>query len=168
MLTVMRSILALVLMVCAAPAKSHELKLQNLQIVHPWVHGPVTSGQTAPRDVLVYMTIFNRGGSQDRLIAASSPLAQSGELHEGAQTTQGIAFKPASAVKFADQGPIVVLHGVTDDLAGYEAFPVWLTFEHAGRVEVAVVVEDAAVRDPTCSGSLMPSEMHVHDHTQTK
>ena len=138
--------------------------------MHPWARGQAVSGITAPRDVSVFLTVFNRGAYPDRLIAVSSPLAATGELRDGPHATEAIAIGPASPVKMGFDGPHVVLRGVTDDLAGYEAFPVWLTFEKAGRVEVSVFVEDAAIKEPSCSGSLMPSEMpkssHDHEHDQ--
>ena len=164
MLTSMRAALALVLVAGVTPASGHELKLQNLHIVHPWAHGVAQPGTTAPRDVPVYMTVFNRGAVTDKLIGVSSPLAESAELRIGTQAAQSIPFGPAAAVQLAADGPNVVLRGVTDDLAGYEAFPVWLTFERAGRVEVSVMVEDVTVKAPTCSGSLMPSQMPAHTH----
>lgn len=164
MLTVTRALLALALAVAVSPVSGHELKLQNLHIVHPWAHGVAQPGTTAPRDVPVYMTVFNRGAVTDKLIGVSSPLAESAELRIGTQAAQSIPFGPAAAVQLAADGPNVVLRGVTDDLAGYEAFPVWLTFERAGRVEVSVMVEDVTVKAPTCSGSLMPSQMPAHTH----
>ena len=141
----LRAMLALLPFALGTPASSHEVKLQDLQIVHPWVRGLAHGGTTAPRDVAVAMTVFNRGALQDRLIAVSSPLAASGELRAGGQPAAAIAVAPADRVAMAGeaQAPAaIVLHGVTDDLAGYETFPVWLTFERAGRVEIAVFVED--------------------------
>ena len=143
-------------------AAAHETKLANLQIVHPWAHGHAGTGPTAPRDVAVFMTLVNTGGQPDRLLAVSSPLAESAELRTGEDAAGAIEVAAAGAVKMADKGAHLVLHGVTDDLAGYEAFPMWLTFERAGRVEVAVVVEDPAVKDPSCTGSMTPGEMKAH------
>lgn len=167
MLHSLRAALALVMVAGVTPASSHEMKLQNLHIVHPWAHGVANPGTTAPRDVQVYMIVFNRGVSADKLIGVASPLAESAELRNVAEPVQSIPFAPAAAVQLALDGPNIVLHGVTDDLAGYEAFPVWLIFEKAGRVEASVMVEDASVKAPTCSGSLMPSEMPAHDHAHT-
>ncbi len=109
--------------------------------MHPWAHGWEKPGKTAPRDVPVYMTVFNRGASADKLIGVSSPLAESGELRVVTQTVTSIPFGPAAGVQLAFDGPNIVLHGVTDDFAGYEAFPVWLVFEKVGRVEASVMVE---------------------------
>ncbi len=162
--------LAAVLAIGSTAGFAHEIKLEQLQLVHPWARGQAAPGATGPRDVNVYMTVFNRGAYADRLIAVSSPLSAGGEVRDGARVAEALALEAKSSLKMGIDGPHLVLRGVTDDLAGYEAFPVWLTFERAGRVEVAVVVEDAAAKDPTCSGSLMPSEMpHEnakadHDH----
>jgi periplasmic copper chaperone A len=155
---------AVVLAFGCTTGSAHEVKLEHLQLVHPWARGQATAGPTAPRDVNVYMAVFNRGAYADRLIAVSSPLAAAAEVRDGEQPRDALALEAKSSLKMGIDGPHVVLRGVTDDLAGYEAFPVWLTFERAGRVEVAVVVEDAAVKEPTCSGSLMPSEMPKAGH----
>jgi periplasmic copper chaperone A len=156
-------LLALILALGANPASGHETKLTTLQIVHPWAHGYAATGPTAPRDVPLFMTLLNTGASTDRLIAVSSPLAAGAELRLAGDLASGIELAPGATLKMVRTGPHVVLHGVTDDLAGYEAFPVWLTFEKAGRVEVAAVVEDPSVMDPSCTGSLVPS-MAKHDH----
>lgn len=164
-----RATLALLLLGLVTPASSHEVKRGDLQIVHPWVRGLEQAGTTAPRDVSVAMTMFNRGIIQDRLISVSSPLAASGEIRLGGQSANAIAVVPGGPVAVAEVGTnspytAVVLHGVTDDLGGYETFPVWLTFERAGRIEVAVFVEEFNVKNPSCSGSVAPEEMHTHDH----
>jgi periplasmic copper chaperone A len=163
------AIVAFGLCALGTPASSHEVKLQNLQIVHPWVRGLEHEGATPPRDVSVAMTVFNRGAAGDRLVAVSSPLAASAEIRLRGQPADAIAVGPASSVALTPGGldASIVLHGVTDDLAGYETFPVWLTFEKAGRVEVAVFVEDFNVKNPSCSGSLTPAEMHAHDPSHT-
>ena len=123
MLISIRVALALFFSASVLPAAAHELKLQSLHIVHPWAHGLTKPGTTSPRDVPVYMTVFNRGALADKLIGVSSPLAESGELRMGAQAAQSIPFAPAAGFQLALDGFHIVLHGVTDDLAGYEAFP---------------------------------------------
>ena len=155
-------LVATALLAGVGAAAAHETKLAHLQIVHPWAHGHAETGPAAPRDVAVFMTVVNNGGLPDRLLAVSSPLAASAELRTGDEAAGAIEVAAAGSVKMAAKGAHLVLHGVTDDFAGYEAFPLWLTFERAGRVEIAVLIEDPAVKDPSCTGSMTPGEMKAH------
>ena len=122
---------------------AHEINLKDLQIVHP---NTVEPADPKVKDVAISMTIHNHGTSADRLLTASSPLAEKAEIHTPASDNGGaepvIDVPAGGTVKLTSQGPHVMLRGLTEALTGYEMFPLWLTFEKAGKVEVEVMVEE--------------------------
>lgn len=122
-------------MTVAADVAAHETQLETLKIVHPYTREPA-AGVT---DVTVSMTIRNAGSKPERLLAAGSPLARETRI-----ATDGgpIEIPPGGSIKLSAGGAHIRLIGLTEPLTGYEMFPLWLTFAHAGRVEVEVMVEE--------------------------
>lgn len=129
--------LGLSLLLAAGGLTAHEIELKDLTIVHPYTY---ELSKTETPDTPIYMTIHNHGEAPDRLLAASSPLAEKAEIK--AAPTQGIEFRPGATVKFEAGGAHILLVGMKESLSGYETFPLWLVFEKAGKVEVEVMVEE--------------------------
>lgn len=122
-------------LVATSGARAHEVQLKDLKIVPPYTKEPA-AGVT---DVTVSMTIRNAGSKPERLLAAGSPLAREARI-----ATDGgpIEIPPGGSIKLSAGGAHIRLIGLTEPLTGYEMFPLWLTFAHAGRVEVEVMVEE--------------------------
>ena len=139
-------------------ASGHETVHESLKIVHPYTKEPASG----VRDLDVSMTIRNSGTEAERIIAASSPMAASVEIRAAAAAQansqpdgqsdgqSAIEIPAGGSVKLSAAGPHIRLRGLTEPLTGYATFPLWLTFAHAGRVEVEVMVEeiDDAAADP--------------------
>jgi copper(I)-binding protein len=132
-------------------AQAHSIKAKALTIVHPWC---VETDDTA-KPVVVSMTIQNAGAKGDRLLRASTPMAEKAELRAGTPPDLEGAVIPSvpvgarGEVNLKRGGPHVLLSGVKQQLAPPDSFLMTLTFERAGKVEVEVVVEDAKVLEPT-------------------
>jgi copper(I)-binding protein len=102
----------------------------------------------AARNGAAYMTIQNDGTTADRLVAASSPIAGSVELHAHLKDGDVMRMRPVTAVDIAPGAPAVLqpggLHVMLLDLKGPlkdgETFPLTLTFEKAGKVTVSVAI----------------------------
>jgi periplasmic copper chaperone A len=96
--------------------------------------------------VPVYMVVHNTGGKPDRLLAATSPLATKAELRAsksaGPAQRQDIEIRPKEIVELTPDGPHIMLLGLKEPLNGYQYFPLWLTFERAGRIGIEVYVEE--------------------------
>lgn len=148
-------------LLATAGVAAHEVKLEHLKIVHPHTMEPA-AGVT---DVTVSMKIRNSGSEPERLTAASSPLAREALVAGG---VDGIAIPAGGSIELTATGPHIRLLGLTEPLTGYEMFPLWLTFAHAGRVEVEVMVEennDAVTAPPAAAtdaagGSQSPPSHH--------
>ena len=128
-------------MVLAPVAMAHEVEAGGLKIVHPWTYEPAEGAKSA----VVSMTIHNTGALADRLLAAASPFSAGAELRQGNEPEQPsgpIDIPAGETVKLRAGGPHVTLIGVSEPLAGYETFPLSLTFETAGKVDIEVMVEE--------------------------
>jgi copper(I)-binding protein len=152
---VLKTIALLLLAATLAPpaAMAHSHKAKGLEIVHPW-----TAATEDPHtiNVPIFMTIKNRSGTADRLVGASSPLAERVELI-GLQRVG--ASKLPTPVKSLDiprgkdlllgpEGPRLLVSGIKKRLNAYDSFELTLVFEKAGNVVVEVVVEEAETTAP--------------------
>jgi periplasmic copper chaperone A len=142
MLGIARTAVAVTLAVFATAASAHEFKIKDLEFIHPWTREPAKG----VKDVAVYMVLRNTGSVDDRIVGVSSSFATMGELRAGRAAGEGRVSAievPASAtVELAVDVPHVLLLGLTEPLDGYQYFPLVLTFEKAGRIEIEVYVEE--------------------------
>jgi periplasmic copper chaperone A len=130
-------------------ATAHSHKKKGLEIVHPWTRVTESKDITS---IAVFMTIKNRGAGPDRLISASSPIAVKVELHgspDMAPTGGGKFPIPAGKMlELKRDGPHLMLSGLSKQLDAYQDFKMTLVFEKAGRLQVDVMVEEAAPEAP--------------------
>lgn len=127
----------------ASGVPAHEIDLKDLKIVHPYTKEP----PPGVADVPVYMTIRNHGTDPDRIVAVELPMCRKAEFRAGPpaadKPTPAIEIPSGGSIKLTKSTEHVMLLGLTEPLTGYETFPLWLTFEKAGRIEVEVMVEEA-------------------------
>ena len=144
-------IAALLLPACFAHA--HEYKAGELEIAHPWSQELPPNAPT----VAAYFVISNPGKTDDRLLGVSTPHAGKAELHEHIhadglmkmQQVQNVAIPAGGEVQFAPMGYHVMLFNLQQQARDGERFPLTLTFEKAGAVEVEVAVQkEAPVVEP--------------------
>ncbi|MCY1405944.1 Copper chaperone PCu(A)C [compost metagenome] len=123
---------------------AHEYQVGELQITQPW-------SRELPVDLpggSAYFTVHNQGSETDRLIAVSSPRAQTSRLHtqssnDGMMNMQHVAGMDIPAhteVTFQPGANHVMLSGMEQPLKAGEQFPLTLEFEKAGTIEVLVTV----------------------------
>lgn len=95
-----------------------------------------------------YMTLINQGDTADRLIAASSEVAEVIELHahlmEGnvmqMRQVEAIEVNPGESTLLEPGGLHVMLIGLTAPLKAGQRFPLTLEFEQAGTIPIEVEV----------------------------
>jgi copper(I)-binding protein len=94
----------------------------------------------------VFLVLRNTGGRGDRIVGVSSPFAARAELRaaraDGGGRVAAIEIAANATVEFNADGPHIQLLGLTEPLEGYQYFPLSLTFERLGRVEIDVFVEE--------------------------
>ncbi len=143
---------------------AHDYTAGDLHIQHPWSRAlpPVAPTGAA------YMKIENRGEASDTLIAADTPIAGYTELHEHVhegelmkmQRIDNVVIAPGEQVEFSPGGYHVMLFELKEPLVAGNRYPMTLTFEHAGEIEVEVhVSKGAAAQDESA-----PHAGHDHSH----
>ncbi len=118
----------------------------NISITDPHAR-PTVPGQPGGA---AYLTLENTGGSADRLVGVTSPVAQSAGIHtmrmDGnvmrMRETGELPLPPAAKVEMKPgMGYHIMLDGLKQPLKEGVTFPMTLTFEKAGKVDVPVVVD---------------------------
>lgn len=141
-------VVALSLSLLAVVAQAHEYELKSLYIDHPFARATPPGARAAG----AYLTVENKGTTPDRLVAASSPVAGIVEVHEMVmdgsvmkmRAIPGIDIKAGAKVELKPGGYHVMLMELKQPLKKGDRFPLTLTFEKAGKIDVSVWVEDMA------------------------
>ena len=97
------------------------------------------------------MTIRNTSTADDRLVAAATPLAGEARLHIAINYNGVTKMRPLSAVDVKTKGQValrpggihLMLAGLKRPLKEGQSFPLTLTFEKVGKLDVTVAVEKA-------------------------
>lgn len=142
-----RAGLAAALCAVAFAAGAHGAKVGDIDIGHPYAT-PSVPGTTNGAAYLA--SLENTGAVADRLVRASTPVAARVEIHTMNVDAQGvmrmreidgIALAPKARVQMKPgAGLHLMLIGLKEPLKEDASFPMTLEFEHAGKVEVKVIV----------------------------
>lgn len=147
------AIVALVLsLVVPIGAQAQQPNAAAVQVLDPWARATAVSAKNGA----VYMTLVNKGASDDRLVAASTGVAARVELHtvirDGEvmrmRQVKAIEVKPAAPTELRPGGFHVMLLGLTAPLKDGDRFPLTLTFEKAGTVAVEVSIRTGGGAGP--------------------
>lgn len=123
----------------------------------------------------VYVTIRNNGPMSDRLVAASTPVAGTAELHthihEGnvmrMRKVESVPVEAGKTVAFAPGSLHVMLIGLKAPLKQGASVPLSLTFEKAGEISVSATVLGVGAAPPapaekSGAPSDAPDDGHQH------
>ena len=137
----------------------------SIQIEQPWSRATPSGAKTGA----VYMTIDNKSGTADRLVGASSDVAEKLQIHEMKvengvmqmrQIPGGLPIPANGSVVLKPGGYHVMLIGLKKPLAAGEKFSLTLTFETAGNILVIVRVQTmGAMPDKGNMGGMGHMEM---------
>lgn len=142
-------------------ANAHEYTVGELHIAHPWSREMPPVAPTAA----AYFVVHNKGAEADRLLSVSTPHAGKAELHEHIhadgvmkmQQVQNVTIPAGGEVKFEPMGYHVMMFNLQQQAKDGERFPLTLTFEKAGQLNVEVAVhKDAPASEQA------PAEGHAH------
>ncbi|MBT3069691.1 copper chaperone PCu(A)C [Rhodomicrobium sp. Az07] len=125
-------------------ANAHIYANKDIAIIHPWARPtPDAAGNAA-----VYVSLTNNTGAVDRLIGASSALAERVELHETVADDGVIAMRPIGSIAL-QPGTLtglkpgekhIMLVGLKTKLEEGKPFPLTLSFETAGDIPIELQV----------------------------
>ena len=143
-----RMVLCFVLALLAGPVLAHDAKVGDLVIMEPWARATIGQVKTGA----VYLTVINHGAAGDRLLAVSTPVAAKAQLHSNIVDAGVMKMRPVEAIDIEAKGSTtlepggihVMLMGVQNPLEEGDVFPMTLTFETAGSVDVEVHVQGIA------------------------
>jgi periplasmic copper chaperone A len=152
---------ALAVTVFVCPVAAHDYTVGNLQIMHPYA---VPSAFAAQSGAAYIRAINNKGDFADQLLSATSPIAQTIELHTMKMDGDIMRMREINALLLPPKSEVTLRH---DDRGanGYhlmlmklakplnvgDRFPLTLKFEKAGTVEVMVVVQPRGKADESAA-----------------
>jgi len=137
------TLLLILAFVPAALAKQYEF--QHILISNLWARPTAEKmGNSA-----IYLEIKNQGKKGDALIKAETDIATNVEIHKTVDNNgissmvqlSKVSIPANTTVQFTPGGLHIMILGVTSQLKDGDSFPLMLTFEHAGKIDVEVVVK---------------------------
>jgi len=143
---------AVTVLLTLAAAQAHEEKRGDLVISHPWTRATASTQKVGA----VFMEIVNHSNDADRLVGASSPEADTVEVHghfkDGdvmrMRRVDGVDVPAEGSAVLAPGGYHIMLIGLKGPLLEETTIDVTLEFEHAGKVEIEAIVESAGYKGP--------------------
>lgn len=151
-----RSLPVVLLVLAVSPALACEtVELDSVEITRAWSRASIGT----ERPGVLYLTIHNRGSSDETLTAIATPVAEQPMLHETV-VQDGVASMPHTTEIAVPAGATVVLEpggyhgmlmGLTQPLEAGETFPVTLTFGDAGEVTVPVAIRSIGATGSGCA-----------------
>ena len=150
----------LALGIASLAAQAHSFKLGPIEIGHPYARTTVASQSTGGG----YLKLVN-GGVDDRLLSVTSAVSAGVELHEmkmegdvmRMRQVDAIALPAGKTIELKPGGYHLMFVGLKAPLKAGDKFPMKLTFEKAGAVEVTVNVEA-----PGAAPAAIPASGHAH------
>ena len=131
----------------AQGAAAHGASAGDIEIEHPYATPSVPGAKNGAAYIA---TLENTGKAPDRLLRVSTPVAARAEIHTMAmddgvmrmREVDAIAVVPGAPVKMRPgMGFHFMLMDLKQPLKQGDSFPMSLVFEHAGEVDVKVVVQ---------------------------
>lgn len=147
----------------AKPAHAHDFRAGQLVIDHPYAT-PSLAG--TPNGAAYLRGIRNRGTAPDRLVAASTPVAERVELHEMSTEGDVMRMREVPAIDLPAGQEVQLRHGqryhlmlisLRQPLKVGDRFDLTLKFEKAGETTVK-----AWVQQPRVGSSPAGHEGHKH------
>ena len=129
-----------------APA-SRSYTLGEIEIGGPWARGSSTDAGIAGG----YFTFTNKAATPDRLVAATSPVAERVEIHaikvvgpelRMREREGGLAIPSATTLTLKPRGYHLLLTGLRKPLQQGGHIAITLTFEVAGTLDIECVVTE--------------------------
>ena len=113
-------------------------------VEQPWARATPKGAKTAA----AYMILTNNSRSAEKLLSATSPMADKIQFHEETEENgvarmrelRGIEIAPGTKIAFKPGSMHMMMVGLKQPLKQGETFPLTLHFEHAGEIEISVPV----------------------------
>ena len=144
------------LSLAAGAAAAADRAKGEVTVHEPWARA--SAGRA--RAGAAYFTIANMGEKPDRLVAAASPVARPAQFHTHSMEdgimkmrhVMAVEVAPGEPTVFKPGGLHVMLMGLKAPLRKGESFPLSLTFERAGKIELRVMIQGVGAMGPGKTG----------------
>ena len=135
-----------ILIAAVCPAFAQGTGNSSITVEQPWARATPAGALNRA----AYMTLDNETSNADRLIGASSDVADKLQIHEMAvvngmmqmrQLADGLSIPAGGLVALKPGSYHIMLIGLKKPLMAGDTFPLTLTFEKAGNISVTVPVQ---------------------------
>ncbi|MFD1008640.1 copper chaperone PCu(A)C [Oceanisphaera ostreae] len=144
-MTPLKMLFASALLLGSAAVSAHNYHAGELDIAHPWAR-PLPPVATVG---VTYFTVTNNGDTDDVLLSAESPVAETVEMHTHVKEGDMMKMRKLEALVVPAKGELTLAPGghhlmlmnLKQVPVKGERFPVTLHFKQAGTVEIEVAVD---------------------------
>jgi copper(I)-binding protein len=134
-------------------------------VQQPWARATPGGAKTGA----AYMTLINNGASADRLLSATTPLADQVQFHKVTEDNgvsrmrevRNVELEPGANIIFKPGQMHMMIVGLKQPLIEGQAFPLTLHFENAGNIEVTVPIEKVGAMQHEDMGSMTHGSDHM-------
>jgi copper(I)-binding protein len=133
-----------------------------IHIEQPWARATPGGAKIGA----VYLTLMNHGSAGDRLLSATTPVAEKVQFHSVSEDNgvsrmremRTVEVAPGAVVTFNPGGWHIMVVGLKQPLKEGQTFPLTLNFEKAGKEDVIVSVAKVGATRPSDAGQT------THEH----
>ncbi|HEY0834218.1 MAG TPA: copper chaperone PCu(A)C [Azospirillum sp.] len=144
--------IAALALLASVPANAETVRAGGIVVEQAWARATAPAAKTGA----AYLTIRNTGPQADRIASLAAPVAGHVMAHETKQEgdvlkmheTGPLALPPGGALDMKPGGTHVMLMDLEGGLKPGQEFPLTITFEKAGKVEVPVKVGKPGAMGP--------------------
>lgn len=130
----------------------------TIVVEQPWARATPKGAKTGA----AYMTLINNGASTDRLLSATTPVADQVQFHEETEEkgvsrmreVRTVELDPAAKIIFTPGKMHMMIVGLKQPLKEGQSFPLTLQFEKAGKIDVIVPIEKVGAMQHQDMGSM--------------
>ena len=130
----------------------------TIVVERPWARATPAGAKTG----VVYVTLINNGSAGDSLLNAATPVADQVQFHSATEENgvsrmrevRTVDVTPGAKVTFSPGGLHIMMVGLKQPLKEGKTFPLSLTFEKAGKIEVTVPIEKVGAMHGGSMGSM--------------
>ena len=135
---------ALIAFVVSGHVQAQTSAPSTIRVENAWARATPARAKTGA----AYVAVINNGGIADRLLSATTPLAQEIRFHKETEDNgisrmreqRTVEIAPGAKVIFKPGDMHMMMVGLKQPLKEGETFPLTLTFEKAGKIDVTVSV----------------------------
>lgn len=154
-------IVTLLLLLCVGGAAGAQTSAASTIVVEqPFARATPKGAKTGA----AYMTLVNNGASSDRLVGATTPVADTVQFHKETEENgvsrmrevHNVDLEPGAKIVFKPGEMHMMIVGLKQSLVRGQTFPLALQFEKAGNIEVTIPIQGIGAVQHDNMGPMTP------------